>query len=55
MREPDMQPRHAEPLEDQPVPMRRVLAWGTIALLVLVGIVLFFRYAPALNPLLGQT
>lgn len=55
MRVPDMQPRHGTPLEEQPVPMRRVIAWVGIALLVIAGIAMFFRYAPALNPLLGQS
>jgi hypothetical protein len=48
-----MQPRHDVQAEERPVPMRRVIAWIAIALVVLAGIALFFRYAPGLNPLLG--
>lgn len=48
-----MRPTHALQSEERPVPMRRVIAWLAIALLVVAGIALFFRYAPGLPPLLG--
>lgn len=53
MRVSDIQPRRGDEADERPVPTRRVIAWLAIALLVVAGIALFFRYAPALNPLLG--
>jgi hypothetical protein len=38
---------------DETVPLRRALFWVVVGLGVVVGIVLYFRYARLLTPLLG--
>lgn len=44
-------PEDVESVEDA-VPMRRTLFWILVGLAILAGIVLFFRYARFLSPLL---
>ncbi len=40
-------------LEDEPVPVRRVLLWSIVAILIVVGIVLYFRFERQLTPIVG--
>ena len=53
MRVSEIQRRRALPVEEQPVPARRLVAWVAIAALIAGGVVLFFRYARGLEPLLN--
>ncbi|MDB4881195.1 MAG: hypothetical protein JWL60_2641 [Gemmatimonadetes bacterium] len=36
-----------------PVPLRRILLWGALGLAIAIGVVLYFRYARQLAPLVG--
>jgi hypothetical protein len=36
------------------VPLRRVLLWALIGVVLVVGLVLYFRYERQIQPLLGQ-
>jgi hypothetical protein len=38
---------------DEPVPIRRVLLWSIVAALIVVGIVLYFRFERQLTPIVG--
>jgi hypothetical protein len=38
---------------DETIPLRRVLFWVLVWIGIVVGIVLYFRYARLLTPLLG--
>ncbi|MHB1071935.1 MAG: hypothetical protein ACYC3Q_03835 [Gemmatimonadaceae bacterium] len=40
------------PPEEQSVPVRRVLAWSLVLVVLAVGLVLYFRYAREIQPLL---
>ena len=39
-------------LLEEAVPIRRTLFWVLVWVVIITGIVLFFRYAPRLSPLL---
>lgn len=41
------------PPEEQTVPVRRAFAWSLLLIVIVAGIVLYFRYARQLQPLLG--
>ena len=43
--------RPPETSDEQRVPLRRALVWGLIGLVVLIGVLLYFRYEHALAPL----
>jgi hypothetical protein len=43
--------RPQESSDEQRAPLRRALVWGLIGVVVLVGILLYFRYERALAPL----
>jgi len=38
---------------DEAVPLRRTVFWVAVWVVVLVGVILYFRYARLLTPLLG--
>jgi hypothetical protein len=40
------------PPEEQSVPVRRALAWSLLLVVIAVGVLLYFRYARELVPLL---
>jgi hypothetical protein len=37
--------------EDETIPIGRLAAWGVLALVLLVGLYLYFRYQPGIVPL----
>ena len=37
--------------EDETIPIGRLAAWGLLALVLLVGLYLYFRYQPGIVPL----
>ena len=41
------------PPEEQSVPVRRALVWSLLLVVIAAGVVLYFRYAGQLQPLLG--
>ena len=44
----------AEPRDAAPArPVRRILIWSIVALAVLVGLYLYFRYGDSVTPVLG--
>jgi hypothetical protein len=43
--------RPQESPDEQRVPLRRALVWGLIGLVVLIGVLLYFRYERVLAPL----
>jgi hypothetical protein len=45
--------RTADPLDPDAVPLRRVLAWALVGAALVVGLVLYVRYARLLEPLVG--
>jgi hypothetical protein len=46
--------RPDEPSDEQRVSPRRVLLWGLIAVAILVGVYLYFRYERVLAPLVSS-
>lgn len=40
-------------VDDERVPLRSVLLWTVVALAILVGIVLYFKYERSLIPIVG--
>lgn len=46
-----------EPSADERVPIQRLLWWAIIAVILVAGVVLYFRYADVVTPLLeaGRT
>ena len=45
--------RSDEPIPDEPLPIRRILFWVAVAGGIVIGVILYFRHASALPPLLG--
>ena len=43
--------RPQETSDEQRLPLRRALVWGLIGLVVLIGVLLYFRYERLLGPL----
>ena len=44
-------PQH-EPSAEERVPIQRLVWWAILALILVAGVVLYFRYADAVTPLL---
>jgi type VI protein secretion system component VasF len=41
------------PENDSAVPYRRIILWVVVGLAIVVGVVMYFKYAHLLTPLLG--
>jgi type VI protein secretion system component VasF len=44
---------NASPDDEERVSVRRMLLWSVVALAILAGIVLYFKYERGLNPIVG--
>ena len=42
------------PPEEQSVPVRRALVWSLLLVVIIAGIVFYFRYERQLQPLIGS-
>jgi hypothetical protein len=41
------------PSEPPRVPLMRIVGWSAVAVVLLLGLILYFRYAGSVRPLLG--
>ena len=39
--------------DDETIPLRRVLVWSAVALSIVVGLVLYFKFGRQVTPLIG--
>lgn len=52
---PDTLPDSPDSHDTERTPTARIVFWAVVAVVVLAGIALYFKYSGALAPLLGQT
>lgn len=43
----------ARPDAPPPIPLRRIALWGAVGVAIVIGVVLYFRYARQLTPLIS--
>jgi hypothetical protein len=41
------------PIDAETVPLRRVILWMAVGVALVVGLILYFKYEPLIQPLLG--
>lgn len=44
-------PTPSEPQDDDAIPVGRLAAWGVLAVVLVLGLFLYFRYQPGIAPL----